>query len=87
MKAAQYDVDASKTNVHNLVQNCDSLDDPELTQLATELESLVGDSTRMRYPDRMSYPQIPNDVYKAEKAREALEIARKVVERVKGRLS
>lgn len=87
MKAAQYSIDADKSNVHNLVQNSYSLDDLELTQMASQLERLVGDSTRMRYPDRMTYPNIPNDVYKAEKAREALDIAKKVVERVRGKLT
>lgn len=67
--------------------NCCDLDDPELSQLARELEDVVGDSTRMRYPDRMSYPKIPNDVYSRDMAAEALEIAEKVVERVKQRLA
>ena len=69
--------------MHNLVENCYGLDDPELSQLARELETLVGDSTRMRYPDRMSYPKIPNDVYSRDMAARALEIAEKIVEQVK----
>lgn len=87
LKAARYNTDADKTNVHNLVQNCYDLDDTELVGLARQLESLVGDSTRMRYPDRMSYPQIPNDVYSHDMAETAREIAEKIVERVKERLS
>lgn len=55
--------------------------------LASQLEFLVGESTRMRYPDRKFYPQIPNDVYSAEMAKEALEIATKIVERVRDRLT
>lgn len=86
LKAAQYDYDANKTNVHNLVQNCRDLDDSELCNFAGRLENLVGDSTHMRYPDRMCYPQIPNDVYNEQKARKALEFAQKVVERVKNRI-
>ena len=86
LKAARYCKDADKTNVHNLVDNCYSLEDPELVQSARELESLVGDSTRMRYPDRMSYPQIPNDVYSKAMAERAKEIAEKIVERVKIKL-
>ena len=42
MKAAQYDYDANKTNVHNLVQNCRGLDDSELCNFAGRLENLVG---------------------------------------------
>lgn len=63
------------------------LGDPELTELAGQLESLVGDSTRMRYPSRMCYPQIPHDVYTAQMAQEALEIAKKIIERVRGRVT
>ena len=87
LKAAQYDLDANNTRDHNLVQNCYGLDDQDLTQLATRLEHLVGGSTRMRYPDRMAYPSIPNDVYKAETANEASQIATKIVQRVKIRLT
>ena len=87
LKAARYCKDADKTNVHNLVENCYGLEDPELVESARELESLVGDSTRMRYPDRMSYPQIPNDVYSQEMAARAKEIAEKIIERVKRKLS
>lgn len=80
-------VDANKMNVHNLVENCVGLNDPELTDLASQLESLVGDSARMRYPDNMCYPQIPHDVYSAQMAQQALEIAKKVIERVKSRVT
>ena len=86
LKAARYCKDADKTNVHNLVENCYGLEDPELVQSARELESLVGDSTRMRYPDRMSYPRIPNDVYSQGMAERAKEVAEKIVERVKMKL-
>lgn len=87
LKAAQYNADANKMNVHNLVENSLFLGDPELAELARQLEILLGESTRMRYPDRVCYPQIPNDAYSAEMAEEALEITTKVVERVRGRLA
>jgi len=87
LKAAQYTIDADKTSVHNLVQNCNGLNDSELTELAWQLEVLVGDSTRMRYPDRMHFPQIPNDVYSAQMAQQSLQLAKKIVEGVKDRIS
>jgi len=87
LKAARYSKDADKTNVHNLVDNCYGLEDPELADLAEQLENLVGDSTCMRYPDKMSYPQIPNDVYSHDMAAKAKEIAEKIVERVEEKLS
>lgn len=87
LKAAQYTIDADKTNVHNLGQNCNGLNDSELTELACQLENLVGDSTRMRYPDRVHFPQIPNDVYSDQTALQALQLAKKIVERVQYRIS
>ena len=88
LKAARYSKDAlNKTNVHDLFENCCGLDDPELSQLATELETLVGHSTRMRYPDRIPSPKIPNDVYTSDMAAKALEITEKIVQRVKQRLA
>ena len=88
LKALQYKVDANqKTKDHNLYQNCCNFDDHELTQLAGQLEGLVVNSAHMRYPDTMSYPKIPNDVYTAEKAEKALDFARDILERVRGKLS
>lgn len=59
------------------------LGDSELLELARQLENLVVDSTRMRYPDRVSYPQIPNEVYSGETAETAYELARKIVDKVR----
>ena len=73
--------------MHNLLHICHELDDSELAQLASQLECLVGNSTRMRYPDRVCFPQIPNDVYSADMAEEALRLAKKIVQRVKNRLT
>ena len=88
MKAAQYTLDASKTNSHNLPQNSLMLDDSQLTTLSGQLERHVGDSTRMRYPDQVHSPdQIPNDVYSEEMARRALELAKKILDIVRSRLS
>ena len=87
LKAAQYAIDADRMNVHNLVQICCDLNDCRLTQLASELENLVGSSTRMRYPDMMSFPQIPNDVYTAQMAHGALQLAKKIVEGVRNRIT
>jgi len=65
------------------MRNASRLGDSELTRLANQLEHQVVDSTRMRYPDQVSYPQIPNDVYSVEMAHEALELARSILERVR----
>jgi len=65
------------------MRNASRLGDSELTRLANRLEHQVVDSTRMRYPDQVSYPQIPNDVYSVEMAHAALELARSILERVR----
>ena len=39
-------------------------------------------SAHMRYPDTMSFPKIPKDVYTAEKAKDAVKIASRILERV-----
>lgn len=83
LKAAQYADDAFKINRHDLSQNASRLNDSELLELATQLERRLVDSTHMRYPDRMCYPQIPKDVYSDEDAREALRLAKEILQRVR----
>ena len=89
----QYNVDAhQKTDDHNLVllvRNCRGFDESEaeLKDLATQLERLVINSAHMRYPDTMSYPNIPHDVYIAVHAEEAFRIATKILEIVRVKLN
>ena len=87
LKAAQYTVDTYRTRVHDLVEICCDLNDPELLDLARQLERLVGGSTHMRYPDRMCFPQIPNEVYSAELAQQALQLAKEIVACVQSRIT
>ncbi|KAJ7350103.1 hypothetical protein OS493_038436 [Desmophyllum pertusum] len=86
LKAAQYTIHAEKTSVHNLVDNCSGLNDSELTNLASQLERLVGGSARMRYPDQMCSPKIPNEVYSVQMAQQALELSKKIVVRVEDKI-
>ena len=86
LKAAQYSVDAHETNIHNLVQNSLALDDSQLTTLPRQLESRLGDSTRMRYPDQVCFPRIPNDVYSRNMAQLALILAGGILEKVGSRV-
>ena len=88
LKALQYNVDANqKTNDHNLVLNCCGFDDAVLAYLAAQLQRLVINSAHMRYPDTMSYPKIPHDVYSAAQAEEAFRTATKILERVRVKLN
>lgn len=86
LKAAKYTIDVDKSNVHNLNLICSGLDDSVLLHLASQLEGLVGSSTRMRYPDNLCFPRIPNEVYNAQMAEEALDLVKEIVERVKSRI-
>ena len=36
----------------------------------------------MRYPDQLSFPEIPKDVYSEQDALRAIELAREIVEEV-----
>ena len=83
-----YKEDANqKKDDHNLYYICRDFNDRELTELARQLEELVVNSTSMRYPDKLPRPKIPNDAYTADDAEEALEIATKILEKVRNRLN
>lgn len=86
LKAVQYSRDAYKTNVHNLEQNSSTLDDSMLVTLSRDLEGQLGDSTRMRYPDQIEFPRIPNDVYTEEKARYAKQMATDILHHVQEKI-
>ncbi|XP_022809377.1 sacsin-like [Stylophora pistillata] len=86
LKAAQYSVDSNKTNIHNLLQNSLALKDSNLTSMSSHLESLLGDSTRMRYPDQVCCPRIPSDIYTHEMACEALRLATRILDNVRGKV-
>jgi len=83
LKAAQYADDTFKTHAHSLIRIAGRLGDSQLANIANQLENRVIDSTRMRYPDQLCYPQIPNDVYTGRMAHEVLELARTILDRVR----
>lgn len=87
MKAAQYADDAFKTHAHSLIRIAERLDDLQLASLANQLECRVVDSTRMRYPDQICYPWIPNEVYSETTAHEVLDLAKKILDRVSDKLA
>ena len=72
---------------HTLIVNASHLSDDELLNLASELESVTGDSTKMRYPDRLIAPGIPHTHYSEEHAREAIDLAKKILQRARNFLT
>ncbi|EDO32044.1 predicted protein, partial [Nematostella vectensis] len=54
LKAAQFSLDATNVRIHDLHMIASCLDDSTLSSLAVQLEGLVGNSMRMRYPDCMN---------------------------------
>ena len=50
---------------------------------AQSLHELVGDTTRLPYPDRLSGTEIPHDVYTRPHAKKAKKLASKIVARAR----
>jgi len=86
LKAAQFTINAdAKSLTHHLRLIAIHLGDAELVTQASSLEILVGNSTRMRYPDCVSFPRIPDDIYTKDMATTAIEITRQILEIVKNK--
>lgn len=83
LKAAQYSRNGWRTNSHDLEQNSIILHESKLETLSRDLERCLGDSTDMRYPDKMKLQRIPNEVYTEEKARNAKQMATEILQYVK----
>ena len=83
LKAAQFSEDATRSKQHKLWVLASPLGRPELSNLASELENLVGGSASMRYPDMTCYPKIPNDVYGHEQATKAHDLAQRILEKAR----
>lgn len=61
--------------------------DSEIIGWTMEIESIVGVHTRMRYPDSLTYPKIPDDFYSDEQAGRVCGLASSVVDKVERLLS
>jgi len=57
-----------------------------LETLSRDLERYLGDSTDMRYPDKMKLQRIPNEVYTEERARSAKQMATEILQYVKEKI-
>ncbi|KAK6180312.1 hypothetical protein SNE40_012494 [Patella caerulea] len=80
LKAVWYNIDAHKVSLdHNLNSVASGLPNSDLVQLAAELQSTIGEHTRMRYPDKLSYPNIPHDAYNESVSTSACRLTRKII--------
>ncbi|XP_055956520.1 sacsin [Patella vulgata] len=80
LKAVWYKIDANKVSQdHNLNSVANGLPYSTLVQLAAELQSTIGEHTRMRYPDKLSYPNIPHDAYNESVSTPACRLTRKII--------
>ncbi|XP_041369841.1 sacsin-like [Gigantopelta aegis] len=59
----------------------------QLLSAVADLEILVVDFNRMRYPDRLSFPAIPSEVYSKETAQKAYELANIIVRHAEENIS
>ncbi|XP_067020991.1 sacsin-like [Acropora muricata] len=86
LKAAQFTIDADSSYGHRLTELCGNLNDPELPLLASKLDILLGNYARTHYPDKVSFPRIPNEVYNKQMALDALQLASRILEIVERRI-
>ncbi|XP_041369757.1 LOW QUALITY PROTEIN: sacsin-like [Gigantopelta aegis] len=74
------------TNIHDLEKLTEKVYDPTLITLVRQLKSTIKDHVRLLYPDPLTFPRIPSDVYTEEDARQACEITGRIIELVKQKL-
>ena len=67
---------------HDLIDMCQLLADPSLSELVLTLHNMIGVPSRMRYPDMLPHPQVPHDVYTGPQASNAWEIAGQILQHV-----
>ncbi|KAK7495449.1 hypothetical protein BaRGS_00013388 [Batillaria attramentaria] len=83
LKAVMYNRDACQVSRdHELCSLASRVGDSSLSMLANRLQSIVGEHTRMRYPDVCQYPKIPAEVYDNDAALVACELTEQSLTRV-----
>ncbi|VDI50995.1 sacsin [Mytilus galloprovincialis] len=83
IKAVQISKDDKKFKKHHSLITEVSMSNPTLQKAAEDLERLVGDYTRMRYPRPAYFPKTPSDLYSNSDAKEALKLAKIIIKTVK----
>lgn len=56
--------------------------DNQIIKLSQKLQSVVGVSGRMRYPDALPYPKVPHDVFKENHAMVAMKLTQELFDHI-----
>ncbi|XP_053402672.1 sacsin-like [Mercenaria mercenaria] len=88
LKSARYSQDANDVPKGGRSHNLTSLtSDPEMKEQARMIEERLGSHARLRYPDALSRPKIPSDIFNKEDAEFSIKIARRIVAMVEDFIS
>ncbi|CAC5408789.1 unnamed protein product [Mytilus coruscus] len=82
LKAIQVCEDAKQVSKYHSLITPVCLKNPTLKQAAEELESCIGDYSKMRYPRPVFFPSTPSDLYNHDDATETLKWAEIIVSTV-----
>ncbi|KAK3583158.1 hypothetical protein CHS0354_027571 [Potamilus streckersoni] len=81
LKGARFAIDGNNVpqHSHQLDLIASGLSNVPLLEIARQLQALVGEHTRMRYPDRFSAPSIPADYFTRDHSTKAFVLATQIL--------
>jgi len=68
------------TNDHHLCSSVATRENSELRDLAHELENIIENYSRLRYPRLDKFPHAPSELYTHENALKTIELATKIID-------
>jgi len=81
LKAVQVQRDAKKvTNDHHLCSSVATRENLELRDFAQELEDIIVNYSRLRYPKLNEFPYAPSELYTTKNAVKTIELATKIID-------
>ena len=86
LKAMHYQRDSNKVPGTNILTNLLVDVDTEVHVLVNRFTELTGTLERMMYPDRLSIPRIPSDMYNRTTATEVVKKAKEILDLISDRL-
>ncbi|XP_064647152.1 sacsin-like [Lineus longissimus] len=82
LRSAYFMKDVPHFKHHNLPDIAELHGDETLKGLADEIAQELGDGMKLRYPDRLSFPRIPHDLYGEETCSRIYGLTERLVQRV-----